>query len=140
MTDLQLSDGRNWNLILSQSRAVTYYPDRVLSGSLYEYDPIQPIYVSPQSHLLLVGTRSESALPYWFLGARASQFLYVSPLGTSYDVSGIQAEESKKVGLNQITLIKFQDYGVSPYVLELKIPHWIEDIQIDVWEYSNPAI
>lgn len=140
MVDLELANSQNWELILTQRRAVIYHTDKVLRNSLYEYDPIQPIYANPRSHLLLIGTKSESSPSYWFLGARAAQFLYVSPSMESYVISGVQAQGTKNIGLNRITLVQFEDYGVSPYTLQLSIPRWIEDIQIEVWEYANPIV
>jgi len=140
MASLDLIARENWELILTQKSIVTRHSDKVRKDSLYEYDPIKPIYTNPRSHLLLIGTKSDSALPHWFLGATASQFLYVSPSTTSYVVSGVQAQESKKIGLNRLTLVKFEDYGISSYTLQLNIPYWIEDITIEVWEYADSLI
>ena len=140
MTSLDLTTRENWELILTQKSVVTRHSDKLRKDSLYEYDPIQPIYANPRSPLLLIGTKSDNALPHWFLGATASQFLYVSPSTTSYIISGVQAQESKKIGLNRLTLVKFEDYGISPYTLQLSIPYWLEDIVIEVWEYADPIV
>lgn len=135
-----LATRENWDLILSDSRSVTYTNNTTSDKLPYYYEPISPIYASPNSHILLIGTKSEKAKPHWFLGARASQFLYVSPSTTSYFISGVQAQESKKIGLNRLTLVKFEDYGISPYTLQLSIPYWIEDITVEVWEYADPIV
>lgn len=125
----------NWNLILAETRIAERQPTNIRRDSIYEYYPIQPIYSTPNSHTLLIGTQSNSAQPYWFLGARASQFLYVSPSMTSAFISGVQASETKKIGLNRLTLVEFKNYDVSPYTLQLDIPYWLEDIYVEVWEY-----
>lgn len=140
MTSIDLATRDNWELILTQTSVVTRHSDKIRNDSLYEYDPIQPIYTTPRSPLLLIGTKSETALRRWFLGAIASQFLYVSPSTTSYVISGVQAQESRKIGLNRLTLVKFEDYGISPYILQLSIPYWIEDITVEVWEYADPLV
>jgi len=137
MTDLQLADRSNWELILTQSRIVTRSTTKELSYSLYEYEPIQPIYANPKSHLLLIGTKSETAKPHWYLGARALQYLYVSPSTSGNFTSGVQAGSSINVGLNKMTLVKFEDYDTFDYVLELQIPYWIEDIYVEVFEYKG---
>ena len=52
-------------------------------------------------------------------------------------MSGVQTSDIKRVGLNRLTLVKFEDYGIYPYVLELQIPYWLEDIYVEVWEYQG---
>lgn len=127
----------NWELLLTETRIATRESTTVRPDSLYEYIPIQPIYVAPISHTLLIGTQSNTAQPHWFLGARASQFLYVSPSMSSAFVSGVQASDIQKVGLNRLTLVEFKNYDVAPYVLQLDIPYWLEDIYVEVWEYQG---
>lgn len=134
MADLQLADSSNWELLLSQSKVATRHADRLVANSYYEYEPIPP-FANPQSHLLLIGTRSDTAKPYWFLGARASQYLYLSPNISSNFTSGVQAGNSINVGLNRMTVVEFKDYDIFNYVLKLEIPYWIEDIYIEVFEY-----
>lgn len=125
----------NWELILSQQQSVVKKNQR--SEDEYEYTPISPIYATPEAHILLIGTHSQSAKPHWFLGARASQYLYVSPSMTTNLISGVQTSDIKRVGLNRLTLVKFEDYNIVPYVLQLEIPYWLEDIYVEVWEYQG---
>lgn len=137
MSVWDLATRDNWELLLSDRRAVSYSSNTAPTDLRYKYTPISPIYATPQSHTLLIGTMSNSALQHWFLGAIASAYLYVSPSITSGMTSGVQAGDSKKIGLNRLTLIEFKNYDVSPYVLKLEIPYWLEDIYIEVWEYLN---
>lgn len=127
----------NWELILSERRVVVYKNGTSPVNDNYKYTPISPIYASPNSHILLIGTQSNSALSHWFLGARVSQYLYVSPSTTPNLISGVQTSDIKRVGLNRLTLVKFEDYGVLPYILQLEIPYWLEDIYVEVWEYQG---
>ncbi|MBE9193254.1 hypothetical protein IQ230_23490 [Gloeocapsopsis crepidinum LEGE 06123] len=136
MTRWDLATLDNWQLILSETR-IAQRKQPIRSDSLYEYEPISPIYTNPHSHVLLIGTYSETAKPYWFLGARASQYLYVSPSMNDRFISGVQTSDIKRIGLNRLTLVKFENYGVSPYALQLEIPYWIEDIYVEVWEYLD---
>lgn len=132
-----LATRENWQLILSERRIANKLPSPDLTKYKYLYDPILPIYTNPNSRVLLIGTQSDSAQPYWFLGARVSQYLYVSPSETTHLISGVQTSDVKRVGLNRLTLVKFEDYGIYPYVLQIEIPYWLEDIYIEVWEYEG---
>lgn len=137
MPDWDLATRENWELILGEQRTVTYNEGTSPTDLKYKYTPISPIYATPQSHTLLIGTYSSRARTHWFLGARASQYLYVSPSVTSAFISGVQASDTQKCGLNRLTLVEFKNYDVSPYVLELDIPYWLENIYIEVWEYQG---
>lgn len=132
-----LATRENWELILSERRNVVYKDNTLPSQDRYRYTPISPIYTTPNSHILLIGTQSNSALAHWFLGARASQYLYVSPSTTSNLISGVQTSEIKKLGLNRLTFVQFPNYNILPYTLQLEIPYWLEDIYIEVWEYQG---
>lgn len=125
----------NWELTFTERRIATQ--KTTPTAGRYFHNPIPPIYTSPNSRVLLVGTSSQYAKPNWFLGARVSQFLYVSPSPTPDLISGVQTSRTERAGLNRLTLIKFEDYGVYPYVLELKIPFWLEDIYVEIWEYKG---
>lgn len=132
-----LATRENWELILGERRTVVYNNGTSPSQDKYNYTPIPPIYTTPNSHILLIGTQSNSARAHWFLGARASQYLYVSPSMNSNLISGVQTSEVKRIGLNRLTLVQFPNYNIVPYTLQLEIPYWLEDIYIEVWEYQG---
>lgn len=127
----------NWEIILGERRIVQQVSGTIPKRFDSAYIPIAPFYATPYSHTLLIGTQSNNALPYWFLGARASQYLYVSPSMSNNFISGVQAADSKKCGLNRLTLVEFKNYDISPYTLQLEIPYWLEDIYVEVWEYTG---
>lgn len=135
MSSWDLATRDNWDLILRENRIATQKTEAT-SGK-YFHNPISPIYTNPSSHILLIGTKSEYAKPHWYLGATASQYLYVSPSMTSGLISGVQASDIKKIGLNKLTLVKFENYDISPYILQLEIPYWLEDIYVEVWQYQS---
>lgn len=127
----------NWNLILTEQRSVVYKNNTQPTNNQYKYTPIPPIYASPNSHVLLIGIRSNSARAHWFLGGKASQYLYVLPNDNFAYTSGVQIPDIKKLGLNRLTLVEFKNYNVIPYVLEIDIPYWLEDIYVEIWEYTG---
>lgn len=133
-----LATREDWNLILTESRVAERKPTNPDPARYeYLYTAIPPIYATPNSHVLLIGTYSRSAEPHWFLGARVSQYLYVSPSMNSNFVSGVQTSDIKRVGLNRLTLIEFPNYNILPYVIQLDIPYWLEDIYIEIWEHQG---
>lgn len=137
MSVLDLNTRGNWELLTGERRSVVYTNNTKPSDSNYKYTPISPIYTTANSRLLLVGVASNSAKSHWFLGARVSQYLYVSPSATAGFISGVQVEDTKKAGLGKLTLIEFKNYNVFPYVVELDIPYWLEDVYVEVWEYKE---
>lgn len=135
-----LATRENWELILSETRTVTYKDGTLPTNEKYNYTPIQPIFTNPNSHTVLVGTHSNSAPAHWFLGARVSQYLYVSPSTNTNLISGVGTSEIKRAVLGQLTLMQFPNYNVLPYTLQIEIPYWIEDIYVEVWEYEDDVI
>lgn len=133
-----LATRENWKLILTESRVAERKPNNPDPARYeYLYLAIPPIFATPSSHILLIGTYSRTAEPHWFLGARVTQYLYVSPSMNSNLISGVQTSEIKRVGLNRLTLVEFPNYNISPYAIQLEIPYWLEDIYVEVWEYEG---
>lgn len=134
---LDLVNRENWRLVLSERRTVTYKNGTSPANDKYQYTPIDLIFVSLNSNVLLVGSQSNSAKKHWYLGARISQYLYVSPSAGSNFIQGVEAQEQKRIRLGNLTLVNFKDYGVYPYVLAIEIPYWLEDAYVEVWEYNQ---
>lgn len=132
-----LATRNNWELVLNDKRVVTPLPNSQTDLGGFSYTPIPPIYAVCSTSTVLVGTYSASAKPYWFLGARISQFLYVSPSMSANFIGGVQAGASRSAGLNRLNLFKFDDYDIYPYALSIETPYWIEDIYIEVWQYEG---
>lgn len=137
MPSWDLTTRGNWELLVSERRSVIYTNNTSPDSITYKYTPISPIYVTATTHTLLVGIVSNSARRHWFLGARVSQYLYVSPSAAQGLISGVQASDIKKAGLSRLTLIEFKDYNVVPYVVEVDIPYWLEDVYVEVWQYNG---
>ena len=127
----------NWAVILQDRRIAVRVADANLPANKYRYKPIPPIFATPSTNTLLIGTFSETAKPSWFLGATASQYLYVSPSSSIEFTTGVQTDHIVKLGLNRLTLVEFKNYDVSPYLLKLDIPYWLEDVYVEVWQYGG---
>lgn len=134
---LNLANRENWRLILGERRTVIYKNGTSPTNDKYRYEAIDPIYVLPNSNILLVGSQSNSAKKYWYLGARISQYFYVSPSSNANFIQGVEAQEQRRIRLNNLTLVSFKDYGIYPYVLAIEVPYWLEDAYVEVWEYNQ---
>ncbi len=127
----------NWELLISGKQEVVFLDGTNSSNLRYRYNPIPPIYTAATTHTLLVGVLSDTALEHWYLGARVSQYLFVSPSPTANLMSGVKAQDTYKAQLGRLNLVEFKNYNVIPYVVELVIPHWIEDVYFEVWQYNG---
>lgn len=136
MSLVALSLTSNWRLIAQEERRVKFVEGNVNSQTS-RYSPINPIFTLAESNIVLVGVFSETALAHWYLGARVSQYNYISPSRTGRFISGVQTSEQKRARLNQLTLINFEDYKIYPYVLAAEFPYWLEHVYYEVWEYTG---
>lgn len=89
--------------------------------------------------ILMLGCRSATASPYWSLGCWASQVLLITPSVTSTFMATCHVERVA-CRLNMFTLIKFTDYQAGPYLLKIDIPHWIDQLEVEVWYYSGDEL
>lgn len=131
--DLSLASNSDWEKIFEANDK----PNLVLTGveTLNYYAPPPPKFVALDKHVLLIGISAVYSKPTWFLGGRASQYLYISPSSTPTIAQGVQACETKRLRLNAMTLVQFQNFGKTPYVLLIEIPRWFRDVHVEVWKY-----
>lgn len=132
---LGLSNHLNWNLSFRQ----TFTGKR--GDALGEYlkpTPIPPISISIKSPLLLVGIGSESAKPSWYKGAYATLLLPISPSSTSQFLARVDTYRDRMIcRLGYLTLLDFTYWSTPSYQLQLHFPRYIEDVFVEVWEYSE---
>ena len=128
---LDLTENLNWDLL----RRATY---QGIKSQIHTsgYTPIPEIALLLPSSIALVGCKSEGALPWWWLGCRASVSLQISPSSTS-EYFGIVEIYRKNCRLNNLTLLRFPEYQPKPYVLALSVPKWLSNLSIEVWYYSG---
>lgn len=131
MSSFEFGNSLNWNLIARlnlEAFKASSNPD------IYAKIPEKAIIVN--SRILMVGCRSRSAKPKWWLGCRASKRLLISPSSTS-DFPAIVYTEQYPCPLNVLTLVKFSTDGPFPYLLVLDIPHWLTHLYLEVWGYDG---
>lgn len=132
--DLTAVQNNDWENVFAADRVVEYNVDS--QNQPLSYTPIENMFVALDKHVLLIGISSEiNVKPWWFLGGRASQYLYLSPSSTPNLSLGVQACEQKRLKINSMTLVQFQNFGIAPYVLLIEIPYWLEQVHVEVWKY-----
>lgn len=122
----------SWDLVLRKS----YYA-RSLSDNPNKFSPIPTITFAVDSHILLIGARNSQAKSNWFLAGHVSNRLLFSPSSTSDFIAAVQSGSAIKIGLNRLTLVKFTDFNLLPYLLEIDIARWHKEMFLEVWKYSG---
>src|SRR6476469_5415737 len=88
--------------------------------------------------LFLIGCQNLDAKPNWIRGCFVSQLLLTSP--TTYQPQFIDLVETEKrvfIPLNRWKLVRFTDYGVNPYLLNISIPKYHKKFYLEIWKYSG---
>jgi hypothetical protein len=124
-----INDSLNWDLVRRQ----TY---TAIPGPETSYFPIPPITVICESHLMMFGFRNDEAKKTWWLAATVSQRLLTLPSSTSEFLASVEAF-NQRCGLRQLTLIKFPNWGLLPFLAEINIPKWHKQMYVEVWKYSG---
>jgi hypothetical protein len=130
-----ISDPLNWDLVQRQ----TYYatPNSALSSG---FVPIPTITVAVNSYTLLIGAASSKALSHWWLAAYVTSRLLFSPSSTSEFPAAIRSGSGRKIGLAGLNLVQFPNFGLLPYLLEIRIPPWHEEMMLEIWKYSGDPL
>ena len=131
MAEWDIGNSLNWDLSLRVTKEVQSTGDS-------SYLPIPPVSVPMENPTIMVGISSSAAKPTWFLGCRASMRLLTLPSTTS-EFTAIVEVASKPCGLGRLTLIRFPDLNLYPYLLLLTFPIWIQQAYVEVWKYSGPS-
>lgn len=131
MTRFEFENSLNWNLVTRldlQAAKIHSNPN------IYDRIPAKSIAVSKR--ILMIGCRSTTAKPTWWLGCRASKRLLISPSSTSQFPSAVYTEQ-RSCPLNALRLIKFDFDGLYPYLLVLEPPPWLNQLYIEIWAYDG---
>uniref|UniRef100_A0A832M335 Uncharacterized protein n=1 Tax=Oscillatoriales cyanobacterium SpSt-402 TaxID=2282168 RepID=A0A832M335_9CYAN len=127
-----LTSSLEWNLVGRDT----------LLATIPEFGDIIPIprksYFIENSHVLMIGCRSNSAPSRWYTAGWAEQVLPVSPSFTSDFVAAAQAT-SQRLRLGIQNLVVFPKY-VPSYILQISFPRWMRDISLEVWQYDGPDV
>ena len=130
MSRLTLTEN-NWNQLYSTTLVADPVPSRVEN-----YFPI-PEFSIPiilDNRILAILAESDTAQQNWKYAGQAKQVIQ-----TGLTVGGVAdtVNSVKKFYLRQISLLQFPDTAPS-YTLKIKIPFWIRDLELILWEYTGP--
>lgn len=121
----------NWRLVTKKS-----YRAQPLQTNPNRFVPIPAITVNVNNQVLLIGVTNPQAKSHWYLAGYVSARVLFTPSYNSDYLSLVQTDTSK-IGLNRLNLFKFSNYNLSPYILEIKIAKWHQEIELEVWEYKG---
>ncbi|QYO62783.1 hypothetical protein [Leptolyngbya sp. 7M] len=126
---LDFTDTLEWNLVERTSyqapQTPTPYQNRLLARS----------WVIENSHVLLIGCRSDSARSYWVTAGWASQLLLFLPSTTSNFPAATQTRRTR-LQLGLLTLCVFPKISPS-WLLRVDFPYWLDDVSIEIWRYDG---
>lgn len=129
---MDFGNNLNWDLVLRQ----TYFaqPNPAYPKG---FVPIPSKLIEVDRYTLAIGTSSTKAKPTWRVGAFVVPKLSFSVSSTSVYTNLVRSGKSQSVYLNQLTLVQFTDFGLSPYALEISFPIWISELSIEIWKYQG---
>lgn len=129
---MDLSNPTNWALIgnwnLQANLAAQYGTG---PGSVLIFDPIPSVQASLATPVGLVKATSRTASPKWWLGCWLHA--YQSFAGQRTCIF------TKKCGLKAATLCQLPNFEQFPYSIEFSIPAWMEDLNIELWQFTDGA-
>ncbi len=121
-------DSMEWNLVVRQSYQANdgvMVRDRLPSRT----------WLIQNSHVLIIGVRSNSARSYWRTGGWAAQLIPFLPSTTSDFVAAVDSNR-RWLRLGVLTLVVFPKIS-DTWVLELSFPYWFDDVYVEVWRYDG---
>lgn len=110
-----INDSVNWNLTTRRNLTATTFPD----GSSY----IPALTIPGNSYLMMLGFRNPDAKASWWLAADIYQQLLTLPSSTSEFIASVEAYRTR-CRLNTLSLVKFPNYGLLPFLVEIRFPKW----------------
>lgn len=127
-----INDSLNWDLVKRQTVSRTYNPDGT-------FNRISPVTVVADSYVMMFGFRNDNAPSRWWYAATVSMKLLTLPSSTSEFMASVHAF-SRKCGLRELSIIQFPNYGLLPFLAEIRFPSWHEQMYLEVWKYSGDEI
>ena len=127
-----LSNPNNWSLIFSinlQAHLAAQHGSG--PGSVLIFDPIPPVQATLATPVGLVRCTSSTANPKWFVGCWANVFQQFAGQRTRIF--------SRKCSLKSATFLELPNFGQFPYEIEFSIPNWMEDLSIELWQFTEAS-
>lgn len=124
-----LGDRLEWNRVAAEMR----YRPRTSGGGL---NPIPSKTYQVDKFALAIGVTAGNAKPHWRLGGWAAQLL---PTTIDYTSEFAQVLESsaRRLRLNRLTFISFPQMPITPYLVEIRFPYWLDEVYLEVWRYDG---
>lgn len=85
---------------------------------------------------MMFGFRNPEAKPNWWLAADIYQQLLTLPSSTSEFIALVEAYRVR-CRLNTLFLVKFPNYGLLPFLVEIRFPKWHKKMEMEAWYYSK---
>lgn len=127
----EFTNNLNWDLVHRNT-----YSAQPATADGEQFIPIPAITVPVDSNILIIGARNSFAKPSWYLAGSVSARLLFSPSYVSQFTASVEASR-KKLQLNKLNLIRFSDYDITNYSLEINISKWHKQMFIEIWKYSG---
>lgn len=126
------TDTLEWNLVARQ----TYLAPTTPTPYLNRLPDRQ--FLIENSHVLIIGARSDGARSYWQTGSWASQLLPFLPSSTTDYVAAVQ-HERRWIRLRVLNLLIFPKI-IDTWILNLAFPYWLPDVSVEIWRYDGADI
>lgn len=137
MTSYDASNSNNWQSVWNQSFTAEPAPgDR---PELERFFPLPEISVPIQlsSSLLAFYATSQDAKPNWKLAANVKR-KYITGLTVGGNPDAVV--DSKRIFLNQFSILRYPVSFGSSYSLLISVPYWYRQISLYLWEYTGSII
>ena len=128
----EFSNNLNWDLILRET-----YIGQSIPTTPPTYLPIPPKLISLDAKVVLIGTRNDKAKSSWYTAGWVSPRLNFSPSSTSQFGGLVQGESRRRLSLNRLNLVRFENFDLNPYAIELNIARWHSEMLVEIWKYSG---
>lgn len=137
MTSYNASNFNNWQYVWNQS--FTAEPALGNRPELERFFPLPEISVPIQlsSGLLAFYATSQGANPKWKFAANVKR-KYATGLTVGGNADAVV--DSKRIFLNQFSMLRYPVSFGSSYSLLISVPYWHRQISLYLWEYTGPII
>lgn len=137
MISYNAGNSSNWQSVWSQSFTAEPAPGN--KPELERYFPLPDISVPIQlsAGLLAFYATSQDADPKWKFAANVKR-KYVTGLTVGGNPDAVV--DSKRIFLNQFSLLRYPVSFGSSYSLLISVPYWHRQITLYLWEYTGPII
>lgn len=122
----------NWDSVLRDT-----FHAQALPTDPTKFLPISSKIINVDASVLLIGGFNGEAKSTWFTAGWVSPRLDFSPSSTSALRAAVQAYPRVRFGLNKLTLLKFNDFDLGNYFLEVDIAPWHQRMLLEIWKYSG---